>query len=99
MAGPQDVLDRVRHVHDVGDVGVTRLVERRGYANTDRIDFGQAGEIGRRREMTRFDYRGQIRVRDISYMGLAPIHAVDPGVRDVEANYLESLAGELHPEW
>jgi hypothetical protein len=83
---------------DVGDVGLAILVQRRGDADDDGIDFLDAGEIGRGLQATGGDFFADGVVGDVFDVGFSPVTSGDLLVVDVEAENGGAGTGELEAQ-
>ena len=81
---------------DVGDVRVPRLAQRRGHADVDAVDLGQAREVGRGLQQARLDHRRQLRRRHVDDVALAAVDGLDLLRQQFEAEHLETGLGVGH---
>jgi hypothetical protein len=98
LARLQPLLDLQRRVHDVGDVGVAALVERRRDADDHRVRLLQRVEVGGREELLALELLRELRARDVVDVALALRERVDALRVDVEADDLEPFLGEGEAE-
>ena len=79
---------------DVRQVRIAGLAQRGRHADVDRVDTGQRGEIGRRREQAGLDRRPHVGGGHVGDVGLAAQDGRDPLAVDVEADRRHPGAGE-----
>jgi len=83
----RDVIDRRRHVRQVGVAG---LAERRRDADDDGVDAGKTGEVRRRGERTGLHRRADLLGRHVEDVRLGAPEGVRPFPVDVEADGAEA---------
>ena len=90
--------DGAAGVGDVGDVGLTVLVEGRGHADDDGVHAVAHGEIVGGAEVTAFDLLGDAFGGDVLDVALAGVHGLDLAAVDVDARDVHPRTGELQAE-
>ena len=82
--------------HDMRQVRLAGLAERRRDANGDGVDTDQLGEVGRRGKRTGLHHRADLAVRHVEDVRLAPRDGGRPFTVDVEADDVEARPRERH---
>jgi hypothetical protein len=90
--------DRLRRVHDHGEVGVLRLAERSRHADDDRVRVGEPVEVDARGQALLGDEDLDLLRGHVPDVRLPAVDAVDLLPREVEAGHPETGARELHGE-
>ena len=95
---PQRGGDRLDRVHDVGQVGILGLAQRRRHADVDRVHVAELAHVGRRAELAGLDARREIGFEHVRDVALAGVDLIDLRRVDVEAGDVEAGARELDDE-
>src|SRR5438309_2522409 len=92
---PQVFSDLLDGGHDEGQVRVLRLPERGRYADVDRVEGPDHGEVARGREAPRIHLLGDLAVFEIHDVGSPPVDGVDLGAVHIDTGHVEPGTGEL----
>jgi hypothetical protein len=81
--------------HDVREIRVLGLPQRRRDADVDRVERLDDREIGRRAETLLAHERGDLMAGHVGDVGLSAVHRVDLPCIEVDADRLEAGAAQL----
>ena len=99
LAAPERALHRLGGGHDVADVGILELRERRRHADGDRVRLAQPRRVGGRLEASRVHDGLASWASVTSFTCEWPaVQAVHDPLADVEAEHAVARLGQLHRE-